>query len=179
MTSVAEVELKTLEDQFKEQLDEFLTGEDDYSKYSKYEPIGPKVLVKLFKFTPMEADDALGKQMIMVPDPLNRGKYKPSTVALNEKIFPIVKVIRKGSGDWGASSVAKDSVKVGDAYVVPYNDVVGMKINPDFLHMMQTYKGKTGSQGSLIKVTDEMDVPQNLPALDINWARYKFSLAGS
>lgn len=166
-------ERENIAKQFDEQFDAF-AKDDEFGEYDRFTPIGAKVLVKLFKFSPEDPGESLGKQAIVIPDA--SGNLKPQAVALHEKVFPIVKVIKKGIGDWGQSQVSKEDVQEGGLYIVPTNDVVGMKTNPEFLHMLQTYKGKQGSQGALIKVTDEMNIPQNLPKLDIVWERYKFSM---
>ena len=79
----------TLDKEFKKQLDSF--KKKDFGKeYRAYHPLGSKVLVKLFKFVPENAEESLGSTQILVQSTLDR-TWKPKTQALTEKIFPILK----------------------------------------------------------------------------------------
>lgn len=149
---------------FNEQLEKFkIPGEKDTS-YNRYHPLGDKVLIRLFKFTLTNASKDLGVRSILIPSPLD-GKWKPREEAINEKIFPICRVILTGSECTG--------IDVGGLYVVPFNDVVGLDWNPDFMWMMQNFAKQGKSSGQLV-IPDDM--PQKITKLEKNWERYKFSM---
>lgn len=156
----------SIEEQFNSKLKEFLS-EDLSQEYSKYTPTNDKVLVKVFKFVPEENTSDLGRSTILVVSKLD-GSLKPASIANNEKLFPIVKVIKKGkqTPDW---------VKENELYVVPYNDIVGDDWNPEFKWMMQNFSQKKGDgKPSIVTIPDDM--PQRILKIDIHWERYKFSM---
>lgn len=158
---------KKIEKEFAKALKTFLST-DFSEEYKGYQPLGDKILVKLFKFSPRdELKEELGKSEIYVQSKLD-GSFKPKSIAMSEKIFPIVKVIKKGLG------VNNESIEEGGSYTVPYDEVTGEQWNPDFLHLVQTFSGKSGNQGKLVNVPEDM--PQKLPKLYIDWVRYKFSM---
>lgn len=157
---------KSLQQEFERKLEEFI-AEDLSDNYKRYIPRRDKALVKVFKFTPDANKHQLGKSSILMVSALD-GTLKPSSVTKNEKLFPIVKVIKRGSD-------APDWVKEGELYVVPYNDIVGETWNPDFQWMMQNFSQKKGDgKPSLVTIPDDM--PQKLLKIDVNWERYKFSM---
>lgn len=159
---------KALEENFKQSLRDFIEDDSYFPDYKGYIPLGDKVLIRLFKFTPREdLKEHLGKTEILLPGVLD-GNWKPKIQALSEKIFPIAKVIRKGM------RVNEDFIKEGGVYTVPYEEVLGTQWNPDFLHLVQTFAGKSGNQGKLVNIPEDM--PQKLPKMAIEWARYKFSM---
>lgn len=159
---------KALEENFVQSLRDFITDDSYFPEYSGYIPLGDKVLIRLFKFTPREdLKGELGTTEILLPGALD-GNWKPKSQALSEKIFPIAKVIRKGlrAGD--------AHIEEGKIYTVPYEEILGTQWNPDFLHLVQTFAGKSGNQGKLVNIPEDM--PQRLPKMAIEWARYKFSM---
>lgn len=164
---------QSLEQEFKEQLEAFCKDTSYFKEYERYTPLGPKVLLKLFKFVPKEKTPELGHIPILTQSPLD-GSWKWGSDAMAEKVYNIAMVIKIGKGGWGASAVQPDDVEIGQTYVVPYNDVVGVDVNPKFLSVVNTFKGPVGSQGALTNIPAE--IPQNLPNLDIHWSRFKFSM---
>lgn len=158
---------KALEENFREELEHFISDTSYFDEYRGFNPLSNKVLVKLFRFTPKDnLKKELGETEILMPGALD-GKWKPKTQAMAEKIFPIVKVIKRGMG------VIDEFVKEGGVYTVPYEEITGTQWNPDFLHLVNTF-GKSGNQGQLVNIPKDM--PQRLPKMAIEWARYKFSM---
>lgn len=155
-----------LENDFNKQIREFKNNNRGV-EFSRFNPRRDKVLVEVFKFIPTDESVSMGKSVLFGISELD-GTLKPLSVIKNEKIFPIVKVLKKGteSPDW---------IEEGSLYIVPYNDVVGETWNPDFQWMMQNFSQKKGD-GKPSVVTIPEDMPQKLPKLDVNWERYKFSM---
>ena len=162
-----ETRQQRMQKEFDVKLKEF-AEKDHKSEYERFTPMGDKVIISLFKFQPSsELQSELGQSEILVQSQLD-GKFKPKTVALSEKIFPIAKVIKRGC------NVTNELIKEGQLYTVPYEEVTGEQWNPDFLHLVQTFSGKSGNQGKLVNIPEDM--PQKLPKLYIDWVRYKFSM---
>lgn len=160
----------TLQKDMFEQLARFKEADEHTAKYARFVPRRDKILVQVFKFVPSDSNVKLGKSSILMVSPLD-GKLKPSSVAKAEKIFPIIKVLKKGHE-------APDWVEVGALYTVPWNDVVGETWNPDFQWMMQNFSKKS-NDGKPSMVTIPEDMPQKLSKLDVQWERYKFSMPDS
>jgi len=157
----------SLQEDLYNQLEELVKDNSHKKTYEKYVPRKDKILVKVFKFIPSDKDVKLGNSPILMISNLD-GTLKPSSVAKNEKLFPIVKVLKVGSDvdDW---------VKEGQLYIVPWNDIVGETWNPDFQWMMQNFSQKRGDgKPSVVTIPDDM--PQKLLKIDVNWERYKFSM---
>ena len=157
----------SLQDDLYDQLTTLKKDDSHETKYRRFKPRRDRVLVQVFKFVPSDSTVEFGRSTILVKSPLD-GVLKPSSIAQNERIFPIVKVLKKGdeSPDW---------VKEGELYTVPYNDVVGETWNPEFQWMMQNFSQKKGDgKPSVVTIPDDM--PQKLSKLDVQWERYKFSM---
>lgn len=154
-----------LQTEFDKQIEDFAKDESYFADYARYTPRKDKVLVKLFKFT---MDDVpVGSTTILMPSqlPSERGQWKPSVVTTNEKVYPIVKVIKVGKD-------VKD-VKVGQMYVVPHADIIGDSFNPEFMFLMNNFV-KQGKKMGLADVPEDME--QRISNLEKNWERYKFSM---
>ncbi len=163
----------TLEEDYQQQLKEFYEDESYFHLYDNFTPfsapgtqVGRKVLVKIFKFVP-RVKGKIGSTLLYMPSPLN-GELKTSVTALNEKVYPIIKVIKKGLG-----AEYSEFIKVGTLYTVPVDDVVGDDWNPEFTFFMNTMvtQGKTGGH---VKIPEGMR--QRIPKLERNWDKYKFGL---
>lgn len=157
--------VRKLEKDLKNQLRQFKNAKE--KNYESYRFYRDRCLVKVFKFKPSDETVQMSQSAIMIQSPLN-GEWRTSYEVNNEKLFPIVKVIKKGSE-------APDWVKEGNLYTVPYNDVVGDTWNPDFQWMMQNFakKNNKGKPG-IVTIPDDME--QRIPKLDVHWERYKFSM---
>lgn len=156
---------KTIQQEFDEKLKEFYEEKNYIKEYERFTPLGDKILVKMFRFIPEKNTEDLGKTQIWVKSPLT-GEFKPSNQALNEKVFPIVKVLKVGVG------VDKSFISEGKLYTVPLSEVDGMDWNPDFLHLMNTFS----QQGKAPKANLPEDMPQKIPKLERNWERYIFAM---
>src|SRR5688572_21752286 len=161
-----EEERKLLEQDYKNQLKEFYEDQSYYSDYDCFSPFTKKVLVKVFKFTPTFKAD-VGSTTLMVESPYD-GSLKPKIVALNEKLFPIVKVIKVGTG----VENTKD-IKVDTLYTVPSDEIIGDDWNPEFMFVMNTMV-QQGQKGGLARIPEGMR--QRIPRLEKNWDKYKFGL---
>lgn len=152
----------------------FLKDESYFKDYEDFVPEGKRVLVKLFEFSVPEElrkEIDLGKTDILVQSPLN-GELKPKYVSYYEKIYPIVKIIAVGDEIVGTDKGAP-KYKKGDTAAVQVNEIEGKVFNPVFLQILNTF-GKSGNgKPSLAHVPE--DVPQKVPALDVNWDRFKFT----
>lgn len=155
-----------LQKDFDEQLKAFIDDNSYFEEYRKFSPLKKEILVKLFKFVPKNKEGLGYSGVFMVKNEISN-EYKPRTVSLSEKIYPIVKVIKTGV------AIDDESISSGKIYTVPWNDVIGTSWNPDFLNLMQTF-AKKGENGSIANVPADMD--QRIPNLEINWERYKFSM---
>lgn len=155
----------SIQEEFNRKLREFYEDDSYKKEYDRFKPLGDKLIIKLFKFVPESNFSDLGTTDIWVKSPLT-GEIKPSSQALNEKIFPIAKVLVKGVG------VENTFIKQGRLYTVPVDDVEGMDWNPDFLHLMNTFS----QQGKAPKANLPEDMPQKIPKLERNWARYLFAM---
>jgi hypothetical protein len=153
-----------LQKEFEQQLRHFIEDESDVKEYDKYVPRSDKMLVKVFKFHVKEGTEGLGTSSILIQSPLD-GAWKPKDSVLNEKIFPLVRVLKVGN------AVENEDIKVGKIYVVPADEVSGDDWNPDFMWMMQNFAKQGKSSGQLV-IPDDMD--QKIPKIEKNWARYKF-----
>lgn len=152
---------------FTKQIKEFKEDNSYEEEYRRFSPRKDKVLVKVFRFTPSDKAFDLGSSPILTISPID-GVLKPSKVSKNEKLFPIVKIIKKGKE-------ASADLEEGKLYVVPYNDIVGDTWNPDFQWMMQNFSQKRGDgKPGLVTIPDDM--PQRLNKIDVHWERYKFSM---
>lgn len=152
-----------LQREFKDKLIAFMNDNELTEEYEKFEPRKDRVVVELFKFTADEKTEELGKTEIYVKSSLS-GEWKPSSVALSERIFPIGKVIKKGPD-------VDEDIKVGDLYTVPIDEIEGYDWNPEFAWFMQNFS-KQGKKGGMLTVPDDM--PQKLPKIEKNWSRYRF-----
>lgn len=155
-----------LQKEFDEQLALFATNEDYFADYRKYTPLRKEILVKLFKFTPSDKEGLGDTGLFMVKSEIS-GEFKPRTMALSEKIYPIVKVIKVGA------DIVDSLIKPGKLYTVPWNDVIGTAWNPDFLGMMNGF-AKKGETGAVINIPADME--QRISNLELTWERYKFSM---
>lgn len=157
-----------IQKEFKKALNDFIKDESYFKEYDKFTPLGNKVLVKVFKFVPSEdVQSELGHSQILIQGAID-GKWKPSSVAMAEKIFPIVKIIKKGK------AIEDNDIQEGGVYTVPFDEITGEAWNPDFLHLMNSFTQKAGNQGQLANVPKDME--QRLPKIQIDWQRYKFSM---
>jgi hypothetical protein len=156
-----------LEEDLMKQLADFKADNSILPEYERFNPRSERVLVQVFKFVPSDSSVIMGNSPILTVSPLD-GRLKPSTISKHEKIFPIVKVLKKGafSPEW---------VEDGALYIVPYNDVVGETWNPDFQFMMQSFSQKKGDgKPGMVTIPDDME--QKLQKIEVNWERYKFSM---
>lgn len=170
MLEITAEDLKSsaLEKEFEERLRDFVEDDSHIETYRRFKPRGDRVLVKVFKFVPSDPKLKAGEKSPILTVSKLDGTLKPAMVARHEKFFPIVKILKIGS------NVSSD-IKVGNLYVVPHNDVVGEKWNPDFQWMMQNFSKKRGDgKPSVVTIPDDM--PQKLLAIDVQWERYKFSM---
>lgn len=163
-----------LERQFRQQLSDFATDESYFSEYDRFTPIGAVAVVKLFNFEP-DLKGGLGSTKLYLPSPLT-GEYRQQEATVRNRIFPIVKVIKLGIGNWGEenSTIPREALKEGGIYVVPYTDVIGEQWNPDFLHLVNTFAGAGGKQGKLVNTPQGM--PQKITNLSQRWGMYEFSM---
>jgi len=154
----------SIQEEFDKQLADFINDKSEQDEYKNFNPLQEKVIVKLFKFAPIDNKNALGTSQILIESPLD-GKWKSSSIAQNEKIFPICKVIKVGK--------YITDIKAGDVFTVPVSDIVGDDMNPEFMWLVQNF-GQQGKHGSMTKIPENMR--QRIPKLEKNWERYKFSL---
>lgn len=154
-----------LEADLKEQLTKF--KEQEETGYENYNFRRDRCLVKVFKFKPSDKTIELSRSEILMVSSLD-GSLKTSFESNYEKIFPIVKVIKRGHE-------APEWVEEGRLYTVPYNDVVGETWNPEFQWLMQSFSQKRGD-GKPGMVTIPDDMPQKLQKIDVQWERYKFAM---
>lgn len=166
--TAAETHIKksNLQTQFNQQLQEFVDDNSDSESYQKFTPLREEVLVRLFKFKPEGNTTELGKKEILIWSELQKD-FIPSNQAIYEKIYPIVKIIKKGLASMNVE------IKRGGLYTVPVNDVIGLDWNPDFLFTMNNF-AKQGKKNGMTHIPDDME--QKIPKLSKNWEHYKFSM---
>lgn len=187
-----EKEIDFFEDQINQQynknLRRFIEDDSYFENYDNYIFHGNEVLVKLFEFEPsadLSKKQLLGERVLLLPikDP-KTGKivdWKPGKAGLERRIYPLVKVIKVGlrvnfveTAEGHLKEIdEKYRIKEGSLYTVPADDVVGENWNPDFLFNMNSF-AKTNQNGKPSIVNTPEDMPQKLPKVEINWAKYKF-----
>lgn len=150
-----------LEQEKQDQLKVFVN--DMSLGYTNFTPRNKRVLVKIFQFKP-SVRSRLDQGLFMVKSDIDQ-QWRPRTLAISEKLYPIVKVLRMANG-------CEPDVQVGKIYTVNVDDITGTSWNPEFLHALQTFAGKSGTQGSFTNVPENM--PQRLPNIQIHWQKYKF-----
>jgi hypothetical protein len=164
---IEEVQLteEQLEQEKQEQLIKFKNDKTRQDLYSNFVPRTKRVLVEIFQFKP-SVRTALDKGLFMVKSEIDQ-TWTPRTLAISEKLYPIVRVLRK-------SEDCSEDIEVGKMYTVPVDDISGTSWNPDFMHALQQFAGKSGTQGSFTNVPENM--PQRLPNIEINWKNYYFGM---
>lgn len=152
-----------MKEEYKKQLKKFIEDESYFKDYEGIKPLWDFYLVRVFKFTPEESKM---QKTIMVPDA--QGNWNPATEVLKSKILPIVKVIRI------SPDAKSESIKIGGVYTVPTNEILGEDWNPDYMHMINTFKTPGGKQGSVVNLPD--GVPQKIPKVEKYWNLNMFVL---
>lgn len=152
-----------MQKELREQIENFIKDESYFPKYKNIVPLWDYYLVRLFKFKPKKSQMTT---IIYVPN--SQGEWLPSTGVLDEKLFPLIKVIKVGP------EAKRDDVKPGDVYTVPSQEILGESFNPDFLHMINTFKTPGGNQGSVVNLP--AGVPQKIKNVEKYWELDMFVL---
>lgn len=147
---------KTYQQQVDKQLKQFSNNKDYVEKYKNDEVLHKDVIVRIFKFVP----ETEIKKSILIPD--DNGEFKPSSVVIEVRYFPLVQILNVGRDCDG-------KYEIGGVYTVPEHEIAGDDWNPQYLHLMQSFQMQ-GKQ--LVHVPENMK--QKLPNVQINWNRYLY-----
>lgn len=164
MEDTTKEDLRILQEEFNQQLKTFAEDDSYMAEYTRFSPRTKNVLVKVFNFKP-SIKGYVGKAVFMIKSQKD-SEWRPRTIAASEKLYPIVKVVRKGA-------LVSEDIQVGKLYIVPNEDIEGTSLNPEFMHLMQNF-AKQGKNGAITNVPE--DLPQRLNNIDIHWVRYRFRM---
>lgn len=152
-----------MEEELKEQIAFFIEDESYFEKYKSVVPLWDYYLVRLFKFVPKKS-----KMTTTILVPNSMGEWLPSTGVLDSKAFPLVKVIKVGP------DAKRNDIRPGEVYTVPSQEILGDSFNPDYIHMINTFKTPGGKQGSVVNLPD--GVPQKIANVEKFWELDMFVL---
>lgn len=148
--------------QFEEQLLNW-TNKDFSKEYENLSFGGENYLVRVFAMDMTNLNDDYKETSIEWNE---FSGWKIGEDKIEESIKPIVKVIKLGLG---IDPDLKESFKVGDILTVPFNEVTGRTINPEFAQHAQFAK----SQGMKPVIPEGMSKYKY--NIEINWGRWQFT----
>src|SRR5690606_19107064 len=154
---------ETYRDKLREQLELFANDNSYLDKYRSDKIRGRNVLVRVFKFFGKDVHSS----KILLPGGKVAGTLqspvKVEDVIYDNKVLPIGKVIKVGSG------VEDNDIVEGSIVMLPKEEVEGMAKNPDFLHYLQ-YKDAQGINPNF----SPEDIPKEIPKIQLEWLRYQY-----